>query len=425
MNFDTEEEEARRMMSPLAEEPPADARVDVAATMVVGTRRRRTRMVAGGATFAAVLAVTAGVGFASLPGTGGGPGSPFAAAPSAVVPPNGSSVPRGAGCVTADFAARTVVPLAVDRSGRWVVGMNGKYQAPTLFDNGARVGELPMDGTVENAVLIPTQINSSGTFTAWSYGSSEASKAWVFTGTTPKRLAGDDAQALAISESGDLAGGKVGEKPVVWNVAKPEPTSLRLPASYRSGEVVAIGDDGKLVLGTIGTGETTDITTVGSSGTGAIWPSADAAPELLPLPAGAEWVRPTAMRGDWVVGLVSDGSAFRYNIADKKIERLPSQILWPAAVASDGAVAGTTVQLPAVFARGTGAVLLDGGEVRPLRPDDATDSLYELAGLTDDHEVIGYVMPPAPANGPLPSSEAASSEASGAGSSHAFVATCD
>ncbi|GAB7044217.1 MULTISPECIES: hypothetical protein [Catenuloplanes] len=425
MNIDKEEEEARRMMSPLAEEPPADAHVDVPATMVAGTRRRRTRAVAGGATFAAVLAVTAGVGFAALPGTGGSSGSPFAAGPSAeAVPPNGSSAPSGAGCTTADFAVRNVVPLAADRGGRWVVGMNGKYQAPTLFDNGTEVGKLPMAGVGEGGVLIPTQINSAGTFAAWSYRIDETSKAWVFTGTTPKQLTGEDAQALAISESGDVAGGKVGETPVVWNVAKSEPTSLRLPATYRSGEVVAFGDDGKAVLGTVGTGETTDITAAGGTGTGVIWPSADADPQLLPLPQGAEWVRPTAMRGNWVVGLVSDGSAFRYHVADKQIERLPSQIRWPVAVASDGAVAGTTVQPPAVFARGTGAVLLDGDQVRPLRPDDAEGTLYELAGLTDDHRVVGYVMPPVPENGALPSSAAVSSEGSGAGSSHAFVSTC-
>ncbi|MDP9792648.1 hypothetical protein J2S43_001160 [Catenuloplanes nepalensis] len=431
MNIGNEEEEARRMLAPLAEEPSADPKVDVDETMRVGTRRRRTRMVAGGATFAAVLAVTAGVGFATLPGAGGsGGGMPFAAGPSEApaLPGAGSFAPEGKDCVTADFVWRDVTPWATDRTGRWTLAMAGKYQAPVLLENGKQVAELSMDGVGAGGELIPAQVNSAGSVAAWSYTGGEASKAWVFNGGTGTQLKGTDAQATAISENGVL-GGKANEKPVVWASPAAEPAALKLPEGYKSGEVVGLGDDGRTVVGTIGTGRTTEITWSDSSGTGAIWASADAAPELLPLPEGAEWVRPTAARGDWVVGLVSDGSAFRYNIAEKELDTLPGQIVWPVAVTSDGAVAGTTVTAPIVFSRGTGAVVLVGDEVRTVRPGDPEGSLYTLGGLTDDLEVIGYMMPPSPtgvlplpSNGVAPSAEPETDGATSTG--QAFAATC-
>ncbi|MDR7277562.1 hypothetical protein [Catenuloplanes atrovinosus] len=400
MKNDNEEAEARRMLAPLAEDPPTDPRIDVDETMRVGTRRRRTRTVAGGATFAAVLAVTAGVGLASLPG-GGSAGTPVAAGSSAPVPPPvpvgvGEPAPEGAACAVTEFAARAGTPMAVDRTGRWTVVSEGKYGTSYLLDNGAEVGQVPpapgVDG--DGSVLIVTDINSSGTFVAWAYAPSQTSRAYAYVDNTPTPLKGEQAQAVAVAETGTAIGGKAGERPVVWATPAAEPTQLALPEGYRSGEVVALGDDGKSVLGTIGRGETTEITLDGAVGTGVIWPSADADPAFLPLPEGAEWVRPTAMRGDWVVGLVSDGSAFRYHVPTKKIERLPAQIIWPSDVATDGTVAGTAVSAPIVFSRGHHAVLLVGGEVRVLDPDAAEGTLYELIGLSENRVVTGYVMPP-------------------------------
>ena len=240
--------------------------------------------------------------------------------------------------------------------------------------------------------LNPTEINSAGSFTAWSYGTGEDTKAWVYVNNTRTQLKGGDAQAFTLSETGGVIGGKVAERPAVWASPTAEPTMLPLPAGHTAGEVVSVGDDGRTVVGTTGQGRTTEITWADAVGTGTLWlPGGEIRP--LPVPEGASWVRPTAARGDWVVGLVSDGSSFRYNIADDALETLPSQIVWPAEVASDGTVAGTAVTPPIVFQRGYHAVLLVGDEVRALRPDEPADSLYEIFGLTEDRRVTGFVMP--------------------------------
>jgi hypothetical protein len=207
---------------------------------------------------------------------------------------------------------------------------------------------------------------------------------------TPTRLKGGAGRAVAVSEQGRF-GGKLGELPVVWNTPDAEPELLPLPDGYTIGEVVAFGDDERTVLGTIGAGRTTDVTRGDAVGTGVLWLPGGI--RVLPLPAGATWVRPTAMRGGWVVGVVSDGSAFRYDVEADRIETLPRQITYPVGVSSDGAVAGLSALPGPIEARGYLPYLLVGGEARALRPDDPAGTLYQLTGLTDDGTVIGHVIP--------------------------------
>ncbi|WP_033340596.1 hypothetical protein [Catenuloplanes japonicus] len=406
MKPDNEEEQARRMLAPLAEEPPADPRIDLATIMRDGSRKRRTRAMAGGAAFAAVLAVTAGAGFAVLP-LGNAAGLPMAAgsaswepsAPTTVpIPTTGpGTAPEGRSCVSQDLSQDSSL-MITDRTGRWAVTSTGKFSAPVLVENGDELSAVPMEGEGTGVVLIPTQINSAGAFAAWSYNTGQASKAWVYLNNTPTLLQGTDARAVAIAETGGVIGGKVDERPAVWASPAAAPTMLELPSGHNVGEVVAVSDDGTTVVGTTGNGRTTEITWSDSVGTGTLW-LPDGEVRALPLPEGAEWVRPTAMRGDWVVGLVSDGTAFRYNIEADEIETLPSQIVWPSAVASDGAVAGMVVQTPVVFPQGYRSVLLVGDEVRALRPDDPGDTIHEIFGLTDNLQVIGTFVVPSQSRG--------------------------
>ncbi|MFI5844537.1 hypothetical protein ACIA8K_33055 [Catenuloplanes sp. NPDC051500] len=376
--------DARRLLRPLAGEPEHAPRIDVAAAMRDGTRLRRRRTARIGAAFATVFAVTAAAAvLMQLPDrdrdgaqVAAGPSASSGSAPPVAGPGGLPAAPEGAACVSSDVE-RT--PLATDRTGRWTV-----TDEPALW----RDGELVSAVATQGGQFTVSQINSAGTFAATTVD--DTTQPWAYVDGTPTLLRGGAGRATAVSEQGRF-GGRLGELPVVWDAPDADPALLPLPAGFTSGEVVAVGDDGETVLGTVGTGRTVQITDTAGTGTGLLW-LAGGDTRLLPLPPGADWVRPTAMRDDWVVGLVSDGSAFRYDIARDTMETLPAQITWPSAVGADGAVAGLSVPAPVVPARGYRAVLLTGGVVRTLRPDDPADTLYEISGLSDDGTVTGFAV---------------------------------
>jgi hypothetical protein len=376
------DDEARRLLRPLAGEPEHAARIDVAAAMRRGGRLRRRRRLVTGAAFATVLVVTAAV-LMQLPArdrdgaqVAAGPSASSGSAPPLTGPGGLPGAPEGAACVTADIEG---TPVATDRTGRWTV-----TDEPALRRDGVRVGTVPTQGEKFEV----SQVNGAGSFAATSFDST--AQPWAYVDGTPTLLRGGTGHATAVSEQGRF-GGRLGELPAVWDDPAAEPVLLPLPDGFTVGEVVAVGDDGQTVLGTVGTGRTVQITDTEATGTGVLWLPGGGT-RLLPIPPGADWVRPTAMRDDWVVGLVSDGSAFRYDVVRDTVETLPAQINWPAAVGPDGTVAGLSVPAPVVLGRGYRAVLLAGGVVRALRPDDPADTLYEISGLSDDGTVTGSAV---------------------------------
>lgn len=224
-------------------------------------RRRRVRQgVAAGTALVAVLAtVTVITRYADgqqqfLP-------APVVAATSTV---SAAPVPTGPALPTRCTPQRLPIPdgypkKAVvnggDPTGRFIVGRvypTAMQPQPVIWDNGAPT-VLNMPGL--DADLY--DINSSGVAVGFAFVSDLKTAAYVYHDGQRTRLKGDNAQALAINESGVIVGtlgtldkdGLSLTRPVVWRSPSAEPEALPLPPGFSLGYPAAIEDDGTIVGG--------------------------------------------------------------------------------------------------------------------------------------------------------------------------------
>jgi hypothetical protein len=392
------EDEARRLLGPLAGDPPGPSRVDIPRAMAEGRRRRRTRFWATGTAIAALTTTslaggTMAVGALNSPGPVPVPDVSFSARPvpiprmSLTAPPSAKpSVPPVAGlagCTVTRLPTDGVDKAIVsggDPSGRWLVGRlyPRDFDYPQVIWKDGRIAtRFKMSG----ADGILRDVNRSGQAVGSDF-SGDDQRAWIHTDGKLRRLKGGAGHAEAISDAGVIVGG-LGEgirsAAARWDSPTTSPVRLKVPAGTTDSTAFDIDDDGTIL------GEVTSsaIRTKGDQ-TGYLWlPDGTARPMPLPDVDGvrADLFWPESIRNGWVAGRSvidsPDGSRrfawFRYRVATGTYERLPDEAGMPDRVAANGWVLGTASE-PRIYA--------DGGVTKLPRYKKGTE--YQMASYSDD-----------------------------------------
>ncbi|WP_250027487.1 hypothetical protein [Paractinoplanes maris] len=233
------------LLRPLAGEPSGPPRIDVVKAMRDGRRRRRRWWATGSLAAVAVTAVTGGVLVAARPP---------APRPLPDLPPD-PVVP--ASCTAAPLPAksyRSAEVTAGDSSGRWLIGRAEPDVGTPSISKSHLVwhdGKLVADVVPPVGGMTMTDINASGV--AVGISDSRADHPWTYRDGTFTRLKGGTGFAVAINDSGVVAG-QLGrdqkEKPVRWSSPAAAPEPLAAPDGVRA-EVRDIAPDGT-IAGVIG-----------------------------------------------------------------------------------------------------------------------------------------------------------------------------
>jgi hypothetical protein len=405
-----EEDDGRLLLLPLRGDeglPPGPSRVDVAAVMATGRRRVRVRRLIGaGCAAAAVLAVAAAVPVAAdalrrpgppvaqpAPATGGPTAAPTGERPAgAAAAPTSCAVdelPPGPG---ADEATAS----AVDPSGRHIVGRD--YRRGTAF--GALTWQdgrpVPVDLSGVDQQL--AAVNSAGAAVGSSYLRS-VQRAWHYLDGRVTRLGAQTAAtALAIGDSGLVAGARMtapestSPVPVIWRSPAEAAVDLERPGRRWFGYAVAVAPD-DAVVGWLST------KTVETS-RGYLW---DSTGELtaLPLPTvdgrQADGFEPVSAGERWVTGraflLDENGFTWRYVRYDRTTGRFapyPAEIPYARGGNAAGWLVGNVIEpmgMKAAPARDGGPTLFtEAGRLR--LPEAAGMREHFPAGVSADGRVI-------------------------------------
>ncbi len=395
------EEEARRLLGPLAGDPLGPSRVDVPRAMAEGRRRRRTRFWATGTAVAALAATslagsTLAVGALDSPGPvpipdviASGSPVPMPRMSLTATPSSPASVPPVAGlagCTVTRLPTDGVDKAIVsggDPSGRWFVGRlyPGDFAYPqVIWKDGRIAAKFRMSG----ADGLLRDVNRAGQAVGSDF-SGEDQRAWIHTGGGLKRLKGGAGHAEAINDAGVVVGGLgkgIASAAVRWDSPTAAPVELKVPDGTKESTAVDVDEDGT-ILGTV-SAETEQ--------TGYLW-LPDGTTRQMPLPdvdgVRADLFWPESIRNGWVAGRSvvdsSDGSRgfawFRYRVATNTYERLPDEAGMPDRVAANGWVLGTASE-PRIYA--------DGGVTRLPRYKKGTE--YQMASYSDDGLIAGGHM---------------------------------
>jgi hypothetical protein len=325
-------------------------------------RRRRKRLMAGGGAMLSVMSVLIGLSF--VPRSAG----PVTAATPSATPSarcEAGELPRPAGYQRKSFVT------GADPSGRFVLGRvypEGQGARPVIWDNGAiqTVAMAGEDTTLED-------ITTSGVAIGTSFlGDNPVS--WVYRGGKTTRLAGDNANAMALNENLMIVG-TVGDRPAIWRSpsAQPEPLSLP-PGEWARGGARGISDEGYIVGFAVAKvdGKEGDVL-------GLLW-GPDGTFERLVAPGGYP-VGPTEIRGDWILGRFTEPGGRLMNVRWERGSRdalvFPEPVAWT--VNAMGWAAGS----------GAPALTLPSGDALTLptagfSPDGVIESISD-----DGHQVVG------------------------------------
>jgi hypothetical protein len=229
----------RQLLRPLATEPPAATRVNVAEAMRRGRRARRIR---AGAIISALTAVIAAAAT----------GSALALTAPATKPkpdlPVDPAIP--AACTAIRLPTGGAASAAVtggDPSGTYLVGTTnpsaGKARAVLVWRDGKLAGRVPQTGRSP----IMSDINASGV----AVGSPAESPflPYVYRNGRVSRLSGMGT-AHAINDAGMIAGTReVGrEIPVRWASPDAQPELIKLPPGTLGGRATDIAEDGTIAV---------------------------------------------------------------------------------------------------------------------------------------------------------------------------------
>jgi len=275
---------------------PGPSTVDVMRAVIEGERHQRRVRLAGSAGAAvAVLLVLASAWTVTRPEQRSQPTPPIQA--QATKTPSKKPVTT---CAVQQL--RTPAgqgPKAVvaggDPSGRYLVGRTypGGRPTPVIWTD-REPKQVPMAGDDSDLY----DITSTGVAVGSSFVGDKLA-AWVYADGKVTRLAGSDAQALAINERRTIVGSVQG-KPVLWRAPGDEPTRLALPGPQWTGMATGIDEDGTIV-GSVSPKEN-------GHRVGALW-RPDGTFQQLSVPDAhggpAEEYTAKSIRGGWVVGWAS------------------------------------------------------------------------------------------------------------------------
>jgi hypothetical protein len=219
---------------------PGPSTVDVMRAVLEGERHhRRVRLAGSAGAAAAVLLVLASAWTVTRPDQ-----RPEPAPPASPAPP---SKPRAVTCAVQQLPTPAgqgpkAVVSGADPSGRYLVGRTypGGRPTPVIWTD-RRPKQVPMTGSDPDLY----DVTSTGVAVGSSFVG-EKLAAWIYAGGKVTRLAGSDAQALAINERQTVVG-SVQDKPVLWRAPGDQPTKLALPGPQWTGMATGIDDDGTIV----------------------------------------------------------------------------------------------------------------------------------------------------------------------------------
>jgi hypothetical protein len=366
--MENEEEFGRRLLNPLAEEPPGPSRVDLSEAMAAGRRRRRARSVV---TTVGLLAVT-GLVVTSIPVV-------INRAAAGQLEPGGtasvSAAPTASPSPHYDRTTRSVLPekctgepLAVSAVGQVYAGAidpTGHYATYRTY-HGGRHPMIWHDGDATEVATsgqddMFTDVNSQGVAVGTSYEGGKAvdsgtsvALAYQYGADKPQRLKGGSGEARAINERGVIVG-MIGNAPVRWSSPISDPTLLPIPKGSKSGAASDVDADGT-VVGSVRSGDS-----VKSPGIAYLW-TPEGEGRALPAPrwdghviSGYDARR---ISNGWVFGYgnvrngkLSGSVAIRWDLATGEVRVLPD-LRWGNDINPSGWMAG--------MGRGNHAVLTDG-----------------------------------------------------------------
>jgi hypothetical protein len=381
----TDEQEARRLLRPLAGEPDKPARLDVPRAMADGRRRRRTRWWATGVAVAALTATSVAGGtlaVAAIDRSDPAPRRLITPAPSLSV-----AAPRVSGpaaCTVTRLPTAGVAKAVVtggDPTGRYLVGRLYRTsdrdfnRGLVVWRDGRIVAETRMpggDGAIED-------INADGVGVGYSL-SGEDPIPYAYRDGRMSRLKGGSGTTHAVNRTGVIVG-QVGEQAARWESATAAPEKLKVPAGTRVSTAIDIAEDGT-ILGTVESARST------IEQTGYLW-RPDGTGDYLPLPimdnVRADFFWPESINNGWVTGRGGKDDTngtwfayFRYRIDAGRYQRLPDEAGMPARVAANGWV---------LAAGASPTIISDLGVTR--LPGYRKEQEYQLSSFSDDGLVAG------------------------------------
>jgi hypothetical protein len=288
--MDPDERYGTTIFAALNDGEPGPSTVDVMRAVIDGERHhRRVRLVGSAGAAAAVLVVLASAWTVTRPASRPSP-------PATQAPPSPSLIAKLSCSVqqlrTPNGQGPKAVVSGADPTGHYIVGRTYPGGRPTtVIWKDRQPTQVPMAGSDPDLY----DITSTGVAVGSSF-LGDKTAAWYYADGKYTRLAGGEAQALAINERRQIVG-SVGDKPVLWRTPGDQPRTLALPGPQWTGTAMGIDDDGTIVGAVAPTKDGVRV--------GALWrPDGTfeqlSAPNAHGGPAG-EYVA-KSIRDGWVVG---------------------------------------------------------------------------------------------------------------------------
>jgi hypothetical protein len=351
------EKSPTELFASLDGEPDAPSRVDIAAAMVTGRRRKRGRVAAACAAVAALVGGTAVGGALAF---GGASPEPL---------PHCVAVPLPMGSFT------SIEVTGGDPTGRYIAGLGdplpGQKSSVVVWHDGEIVDVLRRPGV------------RLSDFTAGGVGvGGDDTRAYVYRDGTLTALKGERAAAVAVDGAGVVVG-RVGQRPARWASPAGDPVLLPLPPGATTGSAVAVAADGTIA------GHVSDKD--GLVLTAYLWrPDGSHGPVDLPVVDGkrALWFEPQSVRGGWVYGALvvqGDRVTARTGPSGEPVPIEPAIHAFRQIPFRIEVTTGRSQALPQPADRSLGALYV-GDRVVTLPPDPtaAEGSDYHVSAVGDD-----------------------------------------
>jgi len=255
------------LLRSLDPEPPTPSTVDITRAIAAGRKRRMLRGVGYAGVAAVTTLVVAGVAVAvGQHGNGPKRSVVVAASPSkaATLPKGDYTIPGTTGwtapaatppssCTIEKLPVPDGVKMAIvgggDRTGSWFVGRSypkGGYQA--VIWHAGRAQKVMLPGDLEEDLV---DVNAKGDAVGWSYvqgkGDAGVQVPYAYVGGKILKLKGvATGAANAINEAGAIAG-EGGDQAVVWPSATAAPILLPVPKGTQRSAASDIDEDGTVV----------------------------------------------------------------------------------------------------------------------------------------------------------------------------------
>lgn len=366
----TEEELARRILLPLDEHPDGPSRVDVAAAVITGTKRRRARRAA-----VTAAAVAAGLAVAAVPAVlsrSAPPASTATGRPSATAAPSGPTAPAydRTPATLPTSCSGMVLPVAGGiQSHAFTVDPTGRYATYRTYprDGGTQLwvwheGKATKIGQPGNDDSLDG-VNSHGVAVGDVHDDDAVPQGIVVSGGKSSPLPGGPANVRAINDHGVIVGDRPDKSAALrWPSRTEEPVELPRPDGYDQAMAFDVDADGT-VLGLVGDTGSGAQGGLGPERVPYVWPAGGPGYVLkAPTLPGHEFTgyRADAINNGWVVGTATTDKdltvGVRWDLATGRAQVLPD--LEAQSVSAHGWVVGMSHDKHAVLSDGVTTVRL-------------------------------------------------------------------